>query len=140
MKTRILATGALCLAAASAGASEPLALQKIMKDLGRDMQAITDGISREDWELVAKTAPLIADHPQPPLGEKMRILSFVGSDVGKYKGHDGRTHDAALALAKAARLKDAPGAIAAFASLQTACHDCHQAFRQPFRAHFYGLR
>lgn len=140
MKTRLLAATGLFLATAGVNAAEPLALQKIMNDLGRNMQAITDGISREDWELVAKTAPLIADHPQPPLGEKMRILSFVGSDMGKYKAHDGRTHDAALALAKAARLKDGPAAIATFASLQNACHDCHQAFRQPFMEHFYGSR
>lgn len=140
MKKRPLAVTALLIAAAGAHAAEPLVLQKIMKDLGRNMQAITDGISREDWDLVAKTAPLIADHPQPPLGEKMRILGFVGGDMGKYRAHDGRTHDAALAVGKAARLKDGPGVIAAFSALQNACHDCHREFRKPFVDYFYGSR
>ncbi len=136
----LVASVFLMLAAGGAQAAEPLALQKIMKDLGRHMQTVADGISREDWELVAKTAPLIAEHPQPPFGEKARILGFVGANMGKYKAHDGRTHDAALALGRAARLKDGPGVIAAFAELQTRCHDCHREFRRPFVEHFYGAR
>ena len=51
------------LSVSHAQAAEPLELQKVMKELGKNMQVITDGISREDWELVAKTAPLIAAHP-----------------------------------------------------------------------------
>ncbi|MCW8956931.1 MAG: cytochrome C, partial [Gammaproteobacteria bacterium] len=67
---------------------ESLALRKIMQDMGDNMQSITDGISREDWKLVEKNAALVAEHPQPPLGEKIRILSFIGSDVSKFKGYD----------------------------------------------------
>lgn len=63
----------LAIASASSWADDnaeasPLALRKIMQDLGKHMQTITDGISRGDWALVATTAPLVADHPQPPLG------------------------------------------------------------------------
>ncbi|MBE9564814.1 MAG: cytochrome C, partial [Proteobacteria bacterium] len=58
-----------------------------MRDMGKNMQVIADGISREDWKLIEKTAPLIADHPQPPISEKVRILAFVGTDVSKFKGH-----------------------------------------------------
>ena len=65
-------------------AAAPLALRKIMRDLGLHMQAITDGISRGDWALIAKVAPLVADHPQPPLGEKMRIMSFVGTNTPRF--------------------------------------------------------
>ncbi len=59
-----------------------------MQDLGKNMQAITDGISREDWELVEKAASQVADHPRPPFGEKVRILGFVGTNVSKFKGYD----------------------------------------------------
>lgn len=140
MKKRLFAVIGLFIVAGGTHAAEPLALQKIMKDLGRNMQVVTDGISREDWDLVAQTALQIADHPQPPVGEKMRIMSFVGTDMGKFRAHDGRTHDAARALDKAARLKDGPGVIAAFATLQSACHGCHREFRKPFVDHFYGSR
>lgn len=118
----------------------PLALRQVMKDLGKNLQAITDGVSREDWELVAKIASLIADHPQPPLGEKMRILSFVGTNMGKYKAYDDATQEQAQAVGKAAKAKDGPGVILAFQKLQTSCHNCHSEFRKPFVAHFYGKK
>ncbi len=120
--------------------AKPLGLRKIMQDLGRNMQGITDGISREDWELMAKVAPLIADHPQPPMGEKMRILSFVGSDAGKFRGRDEKTNQAVRALGQAAARSDGQAVISSFAALQTACLGCHQSFRKPFLEHFYGQR
>lgn len=120
--------------------AKPLALRKIMQDLGKNMQVITDGISREDWELVAKTAPLVADHPQPPLGEKMRILRFVGTNAGKFKGYDEKTDQAAQALGPAATREDGPSVISAFAKLQNSCLACHQGFRKPFLEHFYDKR
>jgi hypothetical protein len=81
--------------------AKPLALRKIMQDLGKNMQGVTDGISREDWEMVRRIAPLIADHPELPLAEKMRILKFVGTDAGKFRGLDEKTHQAARALEQA---------------------------------------
>ncbi len=138
MGLTLLAAGAPALAEAEP--VPPLALRGIMQDLGRHMQTVTLGISREDWTLVEKTAPLIAQHPQPPLMEKTLILAFVGTDMGKYKSHDHKTHAAAHALAQAAKNKDGVAAIAAFQSVQTGCYGCHQEFRKPFVEHFYGTR
>lgn len=120
--------------------AEPLVLQKVMKDLGKHMQAITDGISREDWALVEKTAPLIGEHPQPPIAEKTRIIGFMGSKMGKFKAYDGETHDAAHALAQAANKGDGRAVINAFQTLQSSCYNCHQEFRKPFVKHFYGMQ
>lgn len=119
---------------------EPLALQKIMQDMGKSMQAITDGISREDWVLVSKNAALVADHPQPPLGEKIRILSFAGSNVTRFKGYDGKTHDAAKLLGEVAAEEDSYGVVQAFAELQNTCLACHESFRKSFQQHFYGTQ
>lgn len=118
--------------------NEPLALRRIMQDMGKNMQTITYGIFREDWKLVEETAPLIADHPQPPLGEKLRIQNYVGTDVSRYKSYDERTHDAALTLAKAATRKDGFAVISNFAALQKSCLRCHQSFRKSFQQHFYS--
>ena len=136
MGLTLLAAGAPALAEAEP--AQPLALRGIMQDLGRHMQTVTLAIAREDWALVEKTAPLIAEHPQPPLMEKTRILRFVGTDMGKYKNHDRKTHEAAHALAQAAKNKDGIAVIAAFQSVQTGCHGCHREFRKPFFEHFYG--
>ncbi len=120
--------------------TEPLALRKIMQELSNNMQAITAATSREDWEAVAKVAPLIADHRQPPLAEKTRVMSFLGADAGKFKSHDQKTHQAAEALQQAAARSDGYAVIASFATLQNTCLACHQSFRKPFVEHFYGQR
>lgn len=129
---------ALALALSDAQATEPLELQKVMKELGKNMQIITDGISREDWALVAKTAPLIAAHPQPPVSEKMRIMKFMGPEMSKFKAFDGETHEAAHGLEHAAHERDGQKVIAAFQQVQTTCLNCHQTFRGKFVEHFYG--
>lgn len=121
-----------------AQAAEPLELQKVMKGLGKNMQVITDGISREDWELVAKTAPLIAAHPQPPMSEKMRIMSFMGTEMSMFNAFDGETHEAAHELEHVAHEKDGHKVIAAFQKVQATCLNCHQTFRSKFVEHFYG--
>lgn len=115
----------------------PLALRKIMHQMAKDMQRITGGIAHEDWALVTEIAPQIADHPQPPLSEKMRILAFVGTDTSKFKGHDKKTHQAAQELKVAAARQDGLAVISAFAALQNSCLACHQSFRKAFKEHFY---
>ncbi|MGB3460579.1 cytochrome c [Rhodanobacter lindaniclasticus] len=116
----------------------PMALTTIMRELGKDMQGVTDGIAREDWPAVAQRAVRIADHPQPPLGEKLRILAFMGKDAGHFRDYDRQAHDAAQQLAQAAQRQDGSAAIAAFANVQGACLGCHQRFRKPFREHFHS--
>lgn len=128
----------LALSIHNAQAAEPLELQRIMKDLGRHMQSVADGISREDWESVDKTAPLIADHPQPPLTEKMRIMAFMGTDMPRFKAFDGNTHDAATEMGRSAQEKNGQKVIDSFHKLQSACLACHQTFRTPFVEYFYG--
>ncbi|HSH84548.1 MAG TPA: cytochrome c [Guyparkeria sp.] len=121
----------------AADADNPLALREIMQELGENMQTVTDGISREDWALVAETAPAIADHAQPPAIERMRILGFLGADAGAFRNHDKRVQQAAQRLEKAAERRSGSDVIAAFATLQNRCLACHQEFREPFTAHFY---
>lgn len=133
----LLASTSLQAWADDANETEPLALRKIMQDISSNMQSITDGISREDWETVVKMAALIADHPQPPLVEKIRILSFLGSDAGKFKSLDAQVHDEALVIQQAAAHNDGQAVISSFATLQNSCLACHQSFRKPFMEHFY---
>lgn len=134
------ATVALSLATLAAHAAEPLVFQGVMKDLGKHMQTVTAAIAQEDWELVARTAPLIAAHPQPPAEEKARIAGFMSGNMGKFKSFDMQTHEAAHELEHAAHEQNGMQVIAAFQKVQTSCLSCHQAFRKPFVAHFYGQK
>jgi len=119
-------------------APEALALQKIMADLGEAIQAVTDGISREDWSLVKTSAASIAVHPTPPLSEKARLLAYMGTNMSQFKAHDNKTHLAAVELGKRAEEKDGVQVIVAFAELQQTCLNCHQRFRESLKDHFYG--
>ena len=135
-----LATAATGLGAQSAEAAKPMALRSVMERLGRDMQAVTGAISKEEWTLVAELAPKIAKHAEPPLGEKMRILGWLGTDAGKFRGIDGQVQGAASAMGDAARRGDGQAVIAAFSKTQQSCLACHQSFRQSFVEQFYGSR
>ena len=135
-----LATATTGLGAQSADAAKPMALRSVMERLGRDMQAVTGAISKEEWTLVAELAPKIAKHAEPPLGEKMRILGWLGTDAGKFRGIDGQVQGAASAMGDAARRGDGQAVIAAFSKTQQSCLACHQSFRRSFVEQFYGSR
>lgn len=137
----LLAAGPLTPALAEeASAANPLALRKIMRELGDDARNITDAISREDWARIKEISPRLAEHPHPPVGERIRVLTFLGADASRFKALDEGTHEAARALGEAAARGDGKAVIGAFANLQTNCLACHQSFRKPFIAHFYGAR
>ncbi|MHC9511291.1 cytochrome c [Kangiella sp. M94] len=117
--------------------SEPMALRLIMQDLELNMQKIASAIIREDLATVAEIAPLVADHDEPPMTEKMRILSFMGSDAGAFKSLDGVTHDTAMMLKEVAENDDGDAVIKTYADLLQSCVACHQKFKKPFVDHFY---
>lgn len=124
----------------AAVAAEPLRLRQVMSDLGKNMQAVADGLAREDYAVVGKVALAIAEHPQPPLSEKLRTLGFVGSRMAQFKAYDQQTQELALEIVEAARQKSAPVAIASFRALELSCQGCHQDFRKSFVDHFYGTK
>ncbi|MDR5861811.1 cytochrome c [Halomonas campisalis] len=118
--------------------SEDLVLRSIMRELDENMREVVGAISRENWDLVAEITPLIADHPEPPLSEKTRILRFVGTDAARFVGHDRQVHEAAMEMGAKARQEDGEAVIEAFSRVQKHCLDCHQEFKEEFRLHFYG--
>ncbi len=128
---QIIASIALLHLCSVAQGDEPLTLRAVMQDMGRHMQSISDGISREEWAQVEKSANSIAAHPQPSAPEKVRIMNFLGADMGKFKAHDNATHKAAQAISDAAAKGDGGGVIDAFRDTQTACLNCHREFRKP---------
>jgi len=137
----VLVLGASAACHADDGKSlKPLALRTIMQDMGKNMQTMTDGIARSDWKLVEKAAAQVADHPQPPAEEKLRIIAFIGAEMGRFKGYDSEANDHALAAGVAAKAGDGKAVIRAFGQLQTSCLSCHTTFREPFAAHFYGKK
>lgn len=138
--TRLIAIlfGMTLSGVALAEPDDATALRGIMRQLGLDLQAVTDAIAREDWARVAELAPGIARHPQPPTGEKLRILGWLGRDAGRFRALDGDVHERATALGAAAVQRDGSAVIDEFAGLQKACLACHQEFRAAFVQRFHA--
>jgi len=130
--------GASALQAHTGEEAPPMALRGAMQKLGQDMQAVTGAIAVEDWAKVAELAPGIADHAEPPPAEKVRIITWLGADAGRFRGFDAEAHEAATAMGAAAARGDGTAVIAAFARVQAGCLGCHQGFRKAFIGHFYG--
>ncbi len=146
MKTSHIRKGALATALITllfsqptiAEQSAPLVLQKIMLDMGLEMQNITAGILSEDWQRVEAAALKIADHPKPPVSERMRIMSLLGTEMAAFKEGDMKTHQSARKLADIAKQEDGQAVISAFSVLQNNCLSCHESYRERFQTHFYG--
>lgn len=119
---------------------EPMGLRTIMEKLGHDMEAVTRAISTEDWLLITKLAPEIAHHTEPPMSEKAQILTWLGTDAGKFRSLDIQVQEAATEMGEAAKQADGQRVIEAFAKTQQSCLACHQSFRQPFIKRFYAER
>lgn len=134
----LLAAAGYASAPLPAGAAEPLALKKIMVDLGRSMQTVTEGIFREDHVLVERAALEIANHPEIPEAEIKRLEDFLGRDMHKFELYDRKTHDLSVALADKAKKQDGRGVIRTFQKLQSSCLGCHTATRKRIVDHFYG--
>ncbi|AMN48040.1 cytochrome C [Steroidobacter denitrificans] len=132
-----LTASAAGLGAQSVEAAKPTALRIVMEKLGRDMQAVAGAISKEDWALVAELAPEIANHAEPLMSEKVRILAWLGADAGTFRAFDGQAHDAATSMGEAVKRSDGQAVIADFARVQQSCLACHQGFRKSFQEHFY---
>lgn len=119
---------------------DSMGLRSVMEKLGRDLQAVTGAISKEDWARVGELSPGIGRHDEPPAMEKVRILGWIGSDVGKFRAFDARVEEAADAMGAAAARGDGFEVIRRFSEVQQACLGCHQQFRRPFVEHFYNQR
>jgi cytochrome c556 len=133
----LFTTSASPVGLATDTAAPELELRAIMRQLGEDVARIGAGIAREDWPQVAAAARRVADHPQPGLLEKTRVLAFIGTAAPRFRGHDQATHTAALRLADAAAAGDGNAAIHAYADVLQGCHACHAQFRRDFVRHFY---
>ncbi len=133
-----LSTLSAPILAETTDAVSPQSLRGVMQQLGKEMQNITAAISSEEWAKVALSAAWVADHPKPPMSERMRIMGFLGGEMGKFKASDQKTHQAALELAKAATAEDGQAVIAAFAVLQNTCLSCHQGYRLPLQEYLNG--
>ncbi|HSH30029.1 MAG TPA: cytochrome c [Thiohalobacter sp.] len=131
MKRTLSIAGAVLLVTATSWglAADPHSLRGIMQELGRQMGTLTQAIMADDRETIVAAAAAIADHPQPPLSERIRILGSLGTAAPAFRQADKDVHDAAIAVKQAAEAGDRDALAAGFHRLTRSCLACHTRFR-----------
>jgi len=72
-------------------ASEPASdgsLKQIMQQLSKDYSDLNHAILIEDFDGAASAAHAIAYHDKPSLGQRMKVLSELGSEMSEFKKAD----------------------------------------------------
>lgn len=133
-----LALATLAAGAGAQSAADPLALRGVMQQMQADADAAARGIQKQDWPTVAAHAGRLARHAEPPVTEKVRILSWLLTDAMTFRNYDVQVKAAATDLQAAAQRQDAAAAARAYARMQQSCDGCHNSFRPKFLKHFYG--
>jgi mono/diheme cytochrome c family protein len=108
-------------------------LKIIMRQLGRDMDALNAALWVRDFGALAIAATAIAEHPHVSPQEKARVQAALGADFAAFGAADRRVHDAAMRTAGAAANEDTARVLSELGSLQVGCVACHDAFRDRLR-------
>lgn len=113
--------------------SDKSALLGIMEELGTQVGRLAQAIMADDLATAIAAASAIADHPQPTLAERSRLLAHIGADAPAFRAANADVHDAAVAVRTAAQMGDRTALAAAFHRLADSCLSCHTRFRDRLR-------
>lgn len=104
-------------------------LKSIMIGLGQSMNSLNDGIFKEDYDLIQKSALKIAIHPQPK-AQLPVIAKTLGKEISQFKSYDMKVHDSAMEIAKLAKKKDMFKILESHKVIMENCVSCHKPFRE----------
>lgn len=124
------------LAVSPAVGAEVSHFRGMMQELGSQMGRLTEGLMADDMVLVASSAISIADHPKPPMSERIRIVSELGTDAKAFRAIDTDVHDTAMAIHTAAKEGDRMVVKKNFHNLVNSCLSCHSQYRDRLRNTF----
>lgn len=112
-----------------AQAAEGGPMRPIMEDMETNMARIAAGIWRESYGEVAQAASQIADHPMPPLLDRLALLAKLGSGAPRFMDADDAMKASALALKAAAEAGQLEQVLSHQQALQKQCVSCHSWYR-----------
>jgi len=104
-------------------------LKAVMQQLGKDHVSLNQAILMEDFAGAAKAANDIANHGKPSMFQKMKIMAGLRMDMSKFKKADGKVHNLALDIEKAAKAKNMKTLITKQSQMLKACMACHTTYR-----------
>jgi cytochrome c2 len=104
-------------------------LKQIMQILGQDFSRLNRAVLFEDFDTAAKAAHAIAYHDKPSMGQRMKIMGSLGTDMPAFKKADGKVHDLAIKIEEAAKARDMPLLVQRQSQMLSACMACHSIYR-----------
>ncbi len=116
--------------------SDTLPLLTIMVNLEQEMQAISSGLWRHNFEQIRTAAKGIANHAKIPKNQIKTIRGILGEEQFKKFVKDDKTvHNMAVQLGEAASEEDFGRTAEIYQQLEQGCISCHQKHRTEIREH-----
>ncbi len=110
----------------SPSSEDTLPLLSIMTKLERDVNKISAGIWRHDFQMIKEGAKNIAHHPKIPPRQVKLIKAILGPDRFKnFVKTDQRVHQKAVEIAKMAEKKKLDVTTELFLEMERGCISCH---------------
>lgn len=101
-----------------------------MQGLRDDLVDISDGLLNDNFELVARGAAAIADHPQIPAAQVQLVAAELGPEMAAFKQLDNLVHDLSLEVNAAAKALDRDAAISGYQQIINGCFACHRTYKE----------
>lgn len=102
----------------------------MMRVLLADMQTVDQGIYTENFELVAKGASGIANHPKMTAKDKKIIKKTLGKEMNEFVAYDMTVHHHADSMRMAALQEKMQEVLRHYRIVQQGCVDCHSNYRK----------
>jgi hypothetical protein len=124
-----LASLVVLVTAPAAFADDVVTLKDIMQGLRDSLIEVADGLLEDDFELVARGALSIAEHPKIPPEQVQLVVNELGQEMPVFKQLDLLVHDLALEVHAAAAAQDRQAAITGYQRMVESCLECHAAYK-----------
>jgi len=128
--TRFLFLLLLILSTTPSFADDPKNFKEVMQRIEVNMSKLVGHIMKEEYADIIKISEHVANHEEPPLSHRLRIIAELGTDFSNFKSHDDDVHINSVAMQEAAEKKDMDAVIASYGKTMQSCNNCHKKYRE----------
>ncbi len=83
---------ALVFSITPAFAEDPKNFKEVMQRIELDMSKLVGHIMKEEYADIIAVAERVANHEEPPLSHRLRLIAELGTDFPNFKSHDDNVH------------------------------------------------
>ena len=105
-------------------------LNEIMQGLRDNLIEISDGLLTDDFELIAKGATSISEHPKIPAAEVQLVAQELGPEMAEFKRLDTVVHDLSIDIGIAAKALDRDAVNSSYQRMIEGCFNCHRKYEE----------